>query len=237
MKNTFKSILKQLGLYNSAKSFYQNIRPISENVIVGGMECTGSTFVCQIVKEMGFKPKKIHEYYNKNNILKLITFRDPRDIICSFARRTMKEMVDAKGLEEALIASHKYLFLHHKRHEDLRRYSQEQHSLLIRYEDYFVGNEGNLIDQLAEFLKVDIDDSFKLFILLEYSIEKNKQRASKFSSFQEYDKDTLIHGNHLSSNGMSKVWKELFTPAVCEITKRDLGDFLIEYGYESNLDW
>ncbi len=237
MKEVLKNVLRRARMLDTIEVLYHNIKSIPENVIIGGMECTGSTFVYQIVKEMGFLPKKVHNYFRHRNIPIVVTLRDPRDVICSFACRKFKETIDAKGLENALIASHNCLFVENKRQHDVRRYNKEKKCLLIRYEDYFGGREKLLLDKLADFLKVNIDKEFKTHLVTEYSIERNKQRSMAFSSFQEYDPDTFIHGNHISSNGCVGVWKELFTPFMCEIVKRDIGDFLIEYEYEENLNW
>lgn len=71
----------------------------------------------------------------------------------------------------------------------------------------------------------------------EYSLERNKQRARCFPSFSHFDRELHIHGGHVSRGGRSGVWGELFTSRVQELVKEDLGQFLVEFGYESNLNW
>lgn len=237
MKLMLNTVLQKTGMLNVIKILYHNIKGIPENIIVGGMECTGSTFVYQIVKEMGFSPKKVHNYYKHRSIPIVVTYRDPRDVICSFTCREFKEMIASKGIEDALVTSHNHLFVENKRHNDVRRYDKEKNCLLIRYENYFVGREKLLLDKSTDFLKVNVDDDLKTHLISEYSIKENKKRSTTLSSFREYDPNTFIHGDHISNDGRIGVWRDLFTPLVCEIVKKDIGDFLIECEYEKDLNW
>jgi len=232
--------IKQVTGSNETDRIHQapytmSCRKACHEVVVAGMECTGSTFVYQVLMEIGLSPKKRHNYVPGASI-SIVTYRDPRDVICSYARRPLRELSETEGLEAGLIASHRKLFHEFRRHEDLRRY-REDGSLLIRYEEYFNGREGDIINLLAEYLSIPIDRWFKEYLLKEFSIEKNKQRARQFATFSEYDRRLHIHGNHISNNGRSGVWRNLFTPRVRDIVKKDLGEFLVEFDYEENLDW
>ncbi len=204
-------------------------------VVVAGMECSGSTFVYQVLMGIGVSPLKIHHYTCEPSI-PIVTYRDPRDIICSYARRQLLEITQSEGLEAGLIASHKKLFNEFKRHEVLRRY-RDDGCLLICYEEYFNGCECDIIDVLSKHLHISVDQSLKQHLLKECSIQKNMERSCSFADFSEYDPRTHIHGNHISNKGISGVWKELFTETVREIIKKDLSEFLIEFGYENDSDW
>lgn len=221
------------------ESMIRRVRQIFETnkVIVGGMEGTGSTFVYQIVEGMDVSPViKVHRYVSGNSP-KLVTYRDPRDVICSYARRQLAHLSESDGLEAGLVASHQKLFHELRRHEDLRRYRDDNCALLIRYEDYFGGREDDLIELIAKNLRISINDSIKQRLLTAFSLPRNRERAEQFSTFSEYDETSHIHGKHVSSGGRSGVWKELFTPNVRDMVKEDLGDYLVEFGYAEGWDW
>ncbi|MFC1838333.1 hypothetical protein ACFL1N_02035 [Thermodesulfobacteriota bacterium] len=237
MKKLIWPIVRKIEYYSGKSSLTNFLNYITaRNITVAGMECTGSTFVYQIIKEIGASPIKIHHYLEDNTI-KLVTYRDPRDVICSYARRQLKDISESHGLENGLLNSHRKLFCNLKRHEDLRQYRENNHAILLKYEKYFNGHEIELISYLSDRLKIKINASKKNLLTDKYSIDMNMKRSKHFMRFQEYDEETQIHGDHISSGGRKGVWKELFTPKVCEIVKKDLGNFLIEFGYENNMDW
>lgn len=69
------------------------------------------------------------------------------------------------------------------------------------------------------------------------SIKANLRRAEELGSFKNFDPETQIHGNHITSVGASGNWKRLFTPAIELECKTKIGEYLIELGYEKHFDW
>jgi len=205
-------------------------------VIVGGVECSGSTVVYQYLKEMGFEPMKAHDYLPYGRI-KFVTYRDPRDVLCSYARRQFRHVSEAEGVEAGLVAGHQELFRDHARAETIRRYRGDPRSVMIRYEDYFGGKEDEMLRLVARHMGVSLTDEQVRRIVEKYSLEQNKARAAQRRDFTQYDRETGIHGNHISTNGRTGVWKELFTPKVREMVKADIGDLIVELGYEKDTGW
>ena len=205
-------------------------------VCVAGMECTGSTFVYQIMRGMGFRVQKTHAY-TPGWRLKLVTYRDPRDVICSHARRQFAEQTERDGLEAGLLSSHARLFREWRRHEDVLRYFEEKKAVLIRYESFFDGKEAVLADKLASLLAIRLTGARRDELCRTFSIEANQARAEGLQSFDEYNPETQVHGHHISSGGRVGVWREIFTPRVREAVKQDLAAFLVRFGYEHGTDW
>jgi len=191
--------------------------------VVTGMERAGSTFVWQVAKEFG-NTTKVHGFYTPaNNMIALATYRDPRDAICSYAGA-----FDIT-LEEAFIT----LFVQRKRHLQLlqARYFSGQHHL-IRYEDYFGGNEAQLVKRIAELVRADLSEEQANNIAVKHSIKENKKIADTFTSFKEHDKKTQIHGRHITNNGKIGTWKARFPDALTARVNSYLMAMLIAFNYE-----
>lgn len=79
-------------------------------------------------------------------------------------------------------------------------------TLILRYENH-AGKEGLLtrIEKIAKFMNVEASNKKIQEIAEKFSIEKNLERSKKFKHFGEYDKETLIHGDHINhrSKGQS----------------------------------
>ena len=221
-----------------AKSFrttLANLR-LSRRLLVAGMESSGSTLVFQIVNELDVDPVKVHHYV-PNARKAIVTYRDPRDIICSYAKRVYASLIEEEGLEAALIASYKRLFQKFHRQDALRSYRDDGRALLLKYEDFFGGREVDMFQRILGYLNLSVPDSRINRILEEFSIDKNRERASQFSQFGEFDPKSGVHGNHITSGGRSGVWKETLTPGAKVLIKQNLSDFLIEFGYERDHQW
>ena len=204
-------------------------------VIVGGPEGTGGTFVAQAAASMGLGVHKTHDYMNQS-CPKLVSYRDPRDMICSHARRRFADM----PMKHALLASFQLLYRTHRRDEDVDKYAGDRQALMIRYEDYFLGHEAQMVLDIADFLCADIAPETAAAIAEKFSMEKNRARAAKLSPEGKYtiEKDKwMIHGGHISNNGIIGGWREVFTPLLCNLVKHRLGDFLVVWKYEKDLDW
>ena len=201
-------------------------------VFVAGLPSSGSTFVYQIMRELGYKPVKIH-HYTKEKGCKIVTYRDPRDMICSTAKRqTKKNYPNLKGIDRYNQAYTSLFIEKPNCQEILDSYSEREDALLIKYEDFFGGNELQMIKNILLFLKDKEKESVLINAINKYSISNNLKRAKKLGKFEVYDKKTHLHGNHISNKGKSGYWKEELPEETLFLVNNRLKDFMKRYGYE-----
>ena len=227
-------------------------------ILVCGIERSGSTFVYQTLKHLGINVKKTHSYeLGSPFIPKLYTFRDPRDVICSYARTVLLPEIQSGQIvcddhpigkkfpsEPLRVAAHRLFYSPATRQLDYRCYRWEADQgapmAFIKYEYYFGGNELVLINDLSTFCEQfgypKASEAQIQEVIEEYSIARNRERASKFASFEEWDDETQIHGDHISNNGESS-WRDDFNFDVACHVDKFLGDFIIELGYENDREW
>lgn len=208
---------------------------------VVSVESSGSTFVWQIVNALDKRrTKKAHTLFPlRPGMFVFFVYRDPRDVICSYAKRLYPDLIETEGLEAALIKAHTVLFVNLKRQNLIKTFlkAKEKQVCVIKYENYFGGDEGLLVDTIAERMKISLARRKRRELLQNFSIQKNKERADQLKIFDNFDRETHIHGNHISSNGKTGIWKSMFTEKVKQIVKENLGQLLIELKYEKDLDW
>ncbi len=207
-------------------------------IYVLGLPASGSTFTFQLLNEM-FPGRviKTHKFIPKSNCFKFVNYRDPRDIILSTAKRRYQDLGELAGIEASIIQSHINLFRENKYHNNLKKYKNDKKAYLIKYEDYFNGNEKKLIEFIAQKLNKNIKENKINYILDKYSLRSNLKRAKKLKTFNNYDNKSQIHGNHISNMGKSGEWKKVFSTKVINIIKKDIGKFIIDFGYEKNDNW
>jgi hypothetical protein len=207
-----------------------------EEIIITGWPASGSTFLFQVAKQLGLNVKKTHGKRTKNINFTIFTFRDPRDVICSQARRIFKKVWEDKGPETALLKATE-LFIDEKYGKALYDSARMPNIFLIRYEDYFRGNEHVLIDTIANNFLVLLSQEKKAQILKETSIQSNIKNSQALDGFESYDKESFIHGNHISNKGQPGAWKKHFTSVITKKVKCNMGQLLIDLGYEINYNW
>ncbi|HIE84170.1 MAG TPA: hypothetical protein EYQ00_10125 [Dehalococcoidia bacterium] len=222
--------------------------------VVCGMERSGSTYAYQVLKALGLNARKSHSYeLGAVGSVKIYTYRDPRDIICSYARTKLQAEISSGELsktapgcprEDLRAACYRLFYRPNARQLDYRIYMWEADQgapvVFIKYEDYFLGNEKALVTQLCDFVSrfenLNVSESKIDEILEDCSMEANAARSREFESFEEWDEATGIHGNHISANGKS-TWREEFDFTIAVCVDRFLGDFLIELEYEKDHAW
>lgn len=208
----------------------------SERIVIAGWEASGSTFLYQVANLLGLKVQKIHGAPDNNKDFTLFTFRDPRDVISSHARRFFGEVWEIEGSETALLTTLEW-FEETGHVQSLYKSSGMPNVILIRYENYFLKNENVLILMIADQFLKPLDDKKLAFILNHTSIEANMERSKEFDDFKNWDKETFIHGRHISNKGLVGGWRKHFTPLVEQRVKESLGKVLISLGYEQDYNW
>lgn len=205
-------------------------------ILIRGWHASGSTFLYQVANLLGLDVRKGHGTRKTTIDFTLFAFRDPRDIICSQAKRFFERTWEKQGSEAALLKALDQ-FIEEKSTEALYTSINKPNVLLIRYENYFPDNRHLLIDLIADNYLIPVTDQKRKYILEETSIQANMKRAEKFNSFNRFDKKTQIHGNHISNKGRLGAWKKHFTPIVKERVKKHLGSLILDLGYEENLNF
>lgn len=172
---------------------------VVKKILITGMPRSGSTLLFQIVRELiqlhgnnitlnrnhgGTKEK----HYGKHDIV-LFTVRDIFDITKSLS--VTHESSIAETINEAF-----YL-------EYLCEFNAEYtNGHIIKYEDFLPYNEIKLIKHVNRMVfNNELSETHSSEILEKFSIEKNKKRAMRYENFKNYDEYSMIHGNHITSNG------------------------------------
>ncbi|NNF02531.1 MAG: hypothetical protein HKN22_07580 [Bacteroidia bacterium] len=207
------------------------------SLLVYGWTGSGSTLVCQIGDQLGLKVTKLHGYHIDNaNLIKLFMIRDPRDVISSNARREARQIYETDGIIPAMTFElEKFVRMGYK--GDYYKAVEDPSTLIIKYEEFVRGKEQELIKFLAAQYSISVSEEKISSILQETSIDKNIERAKKIESFDDYDKKSLIHGNHITNKGASGKWKEDMDQEFRKLLDSKIGDLVIDSGYEVNNDW
>jgi hypothetical protein len=214
------------------KSMIKKILRRRKKVFVAGLPSSGSTYIYQIIRELGYRPQKIHHYTDKKG-LKLVTFRDPRDMICSTANRQTKKNYPHLNQKERYKQAYQSLFVDQPNCQNiLDNYSNRSDTLLIKYEDFFGGNELSLFKNILTFLNDNENEITLNNIIKKYSVEKNIERSNKLGSFEVYDKKTHLHGNHISNKGKIGYWKNELSEETIALVNKNLKEFMDIYGYD-----
>ncbi len=201
------------------ESFCRDTSTLSEQVklVVGGIPRSGSTLIYQCAKDVfGGRVVKTHGPYC-NRFKAICTIRDFRDVAVSYWR--CKENPGERSMTEEEQAN----YGHGIRHAVgvIKDYPKET---WLRYEN-FVDCEERVLLWLW---KNGASTSQKDFHVIweSHSIEVNRGESSRFSSFEEHDPETQIHGNHIW-RGDCGYWKDYAGDILNEI----LLPSLKRYGY------
>lgn len=183
---------------------------------------TGSTLVWQVLyllfgsthKVEKFHPRDMREglLFSKNPPA-VIPERDPVDAYLSYLRCVQHGGEVEPFLEAIRDDAHLWSFAADYANQ-IAYISQFKNTypcrvLAIRYEDFFCNTEF-LFDAFQTFFKRIIPEKERYALLGWTSMEANRKNQKKLSGFEDWDKDTLIHGNHIWK-GTPGYSKELLT--------------------------
>jgi hypothetical protein len=168
------------------------------------------------------------------NVKHVVLFRDLRDVAVSYVyyvRQTpwhpeqpiYKSLSTREGLAkfaERTLPAYADWVRSWQKHRDPRA------SLILRYEEMLANTPG-LTARVAHHFGLD-------------SSPKTISRIVQVHSFQRLSKGRQQGEESQCSffrKGVSGDWKNHFSPALKDIYKRLIGDFLIEFGYEQDYSW
>lgn len=197
---------------------------------VSGMESAGSTAIWQMIQQLGVPVKKLHGYSSDPNRVTFATLRDMRDVITSLWRR---ECLGTKNdPDNYALGCLRYV---QPRFEQMCAYEGNSNAVIIRYEA-FVADPGVILDLVAKKLRVDLTHERRAEILDYCSLQKNKERAATMTDFTEWNKENLVHGNHISTDGKMGSWQDLaatLKPETVQLIEDGAREFLVHFGYET----
>jgi len=153
-------------------------------------------------------------------------YRDIRDVAVSIMRKwnvTFEELVANRWLDRAI--------------EMLESWSLHPRHLLSKYEDVR-DNPAREVLRIASHLSIDCSDRLAVDLADAFSIEQQRRRvqiiAEKKASLNiegdYWDKESLLHHNHLFSGG-SGDWKNMLTQQQVKILESRHRDWLLAKGY------
>ena len=203
---------------------------LRKRIIQFGMIRSGSTLIYNILKEL-FPDRRIsktHKYRKnwKDAFLKVpivATYRDPLDIICS----SIKTHDDLANRE--IIKNHIKLLKVNGLDDFVKLDKRYKNKLNLKYEKFY-NNFDYVFNKLEDFLDIKISSSLRIKIENKLSIQKVKEKIKEFKTFNEFDKNSHWHGNHISDNdGRIKSYLNYFSEDDIKYLKFIYKDFREEY--------
>ena len=176
---------------------------------------TGSTLVWQILEQLGFDVIKTHTH-SLENVPVVTTYRDPRDVFCSFYRIShnipneseMRADLRFPGFRRGI--SRKLGAIRYVRSNFSELAIQLKSGIAtcyLRYES-FIENHDYIFEELENFFGCKISGEIREKIHEGTNIKANKARSEKFNTFSDYDPNTHIHGRHVGS-GKAGQWQQV----------------------------
>lgn len=188
---------------------------------------TGSSLMYNILKLVfkNSKIKKMHNYKNRFSYYPVIvTYRNPLDAIASMYQ--VKELepnlenIDSLIKEFDLSTPNKLIEI-----------ENNTNVLLLKYE-LFLNDFDYIFDELEKFFSIKIDQEKRLFIKNELNIDSVNKKIETLENFEEFDKETHWHGNHISKfKGESGYFNKFFNEEIQKKLKNHYKDFLTHFGY------
>jgi hypothetical protein len=175
---------------------------------------SGGTFLYQIFKLIFKDVITSHRHIGNTNI---IIYRNFFDSFISFYR------IKNDSKSDFIISKKSHLDVYIKLYceyvNELFKYKNElKGKLIFEYDkDIYLGEGKNkyehIFSKIENYFKIKINNKNEIIEYTNYDI--NKQRSAQYSSFKKYNKETLIHGQHVSS-GEKNEWKKHLIPELHE---------------------
>lgn len=220
---------------------------------ITGMVRSGSTFVWQVIRNIGGGeveyPNSAMAITNKFSIYRTCCFFDHTDITFVIYRDFRDVLVSWSKLHNSTIQEIFFLnraecFQSYLR--NLLRYKKEYWNdpnyYFIKYEDYFPNNTKDLVEYIYTSLECVPNENEYDLVCEKFSLEKAKIVADKYDELQKknrpktslpnHDKQTRIHGGHITNNGEAGIWKQYMDNVEIMNIFDSLKYDLEEFGYK-----
>lgn len=152
---------------------------------------TGSTLVYNIVKNILGNVTKTHGHKNESDNLYVVTIRHPYNSIIS------KAMVFKEEINLDTIKKYAKIYLDNGGRIIADDDFDKPNVILLYYEDFFL-DTNLIIKKLEEKINIKIDEEIKIKLVEEFNITNMEIISNSYDNFDFYDKETHIHGNHIS---------------------------------------
>ena len=210
-------------------------------IIVTGLPRSGSTLLWQIINEIRtIKPNLminlVREHGGANTELYdviFITYRDIREIMVSLVNSHSNEDNEDLTFREKLIITLNNPTVNYYISEFEKLYELRINNpkiIAVKYENY-------LPTDIEGYIKYVTEDIIKLtyeeikMISNKFSLKNNKLVMKSFEDFSQYDPKTMIHGNHITSNGEHDTWKKYFDSDLVEAINPKIKMLIKKLGY------
>jgi len=168
---------------------------------------TGSTLIYNILKHLKFIVLKRHLLKVMPKIKNvIITYRNPLDSLSSlFLKENMNiNSLTVNDLNWGIDT------LKEQGLDKLIKIFNNEKFLYLKYE-LFVHNYSYIYKKLEKYLNITISSKDKTDIYKKFNINSVKKSIKRFNNFLEWDKNTLLHGNHISKYNGDSHYKKTFT--------------------------
>lgn len=206
---------------------------MTDTVYKFGPPRTGGTLVMNLMKEI-FPTSKVHITHHWDKSLRervVVTYRDPRDIICSSVRiqeiklRNWKDGFRVKlkkPLDDFL-----YLWNNYKNSPDV---------LFLCYEKFY-NNFDYIFDNLERFYSISIPKERRNELKEKYHVKKMKKIADRLKTFTSpIDLENMIHGKHISPKlGEPGQWETYIPPQYHAEMEEVLWPYMKALGYKRHI--
>lgn len=179
---------------------------------------TGSTLIFNILKEILKNENVLKKHtldFNYKDHKVVTTYRNPYDTVCSSILRYNLNINDST-INQAIDELKKYNY------NELKNIKKLNNVLCLEYEKFYY-DKYYIFNELESFLNIKINNKEELE--KKYSIENVKRTIKNLNlkKFEDFDKTTHIHGNHISKfDGEPYSYLEILTKKQINKINNDL---------------
>ena len=177
-----------------------------------GLGRTGSTLIYRVLKELYPSVNKCHPPFidirqTSNSDCKIVvSIRNPIDSLLSYIR--VNEFPDSEAHPYSNNLLNKYLGRRIQEEKELREILTHYPDkiLVLKYEKFY-NDFSYIFSNMQDFFNIQIDKNIKEHIVSDCSINNSIKIQNSMSSFHSYDKDSFIHGRHISTPAPKESYK------------------------------
>lgn len=189
---------------------------------------SGSTLVYNILRESMpnkhiLKRHKLEENQIKKHKI-VATYRHPIDCLASSFKRYGLKVNETN-------MSNQINELKENGLDDLCKVFEEKQILKLKYEEFY-NNYDHIFNNLEIYFNIKILENKRKEIKDRYNINKIISKTKHYKSFNEFDKKSQLHGNHVSnSKGAPNSYVDFFSENEIDYINNELKPHIKKLGY------